>query len=37
VRGLRSGEAFARLQEAVATRRVDPWTAADELLAQLPP
>jgi LAO/AO transport system kinase len=35
VRGLRSGEDFARLQAAVATREVDPWTAADELLARL--
>ena len=35
VRGLRSGEDFARVQAAVAAREVDPWTAADELLARL--
>jgi LAO/AO transport system kinase len=37
VRGLREGEDFARVQQAVASRSVDPWTAADELLARLPP
>jgi LAO/AO transport system kinase len=36
VRGLRAGEDFARVQAAVAAREVDPWTAADELLARLP-
>jgi LAO/AO transport system kinase len=36
VRGLRAGEDFARVQAAVASREVDPWTAADELLSRLP-
>jgi LAO/AO transport system kinase len=36
VRGLRQGEDFARVQASVASREVDPWTAADELLARLP-
>jgi LAO/AO transport system kinase len=36
VRGLRAGEEFARVQAAVAAREIDPWTAADELLARLP-
>ena len=36
VRGLRAGEDFARVQAAVAAREVDPWTAADELLAKFP-
>ena len=36
VRGLRAGEDFARLQASVIAREVDPWTAADELLARLP-
>jgi LAO/AO transport system kinase len=36
VRGLRAGEDFARVQATVAAREVDPWTAADELLARLP-
>jgi LAO/AO transport system kinase len=36
VRGLRAGEDFARVQATVASREVDPWTAADELLARLP-
>ena len=35
VRGLRSGDDFARVQAAVAARELDPWTAADELLARL--
>jgi LAO/AO transport system kinase len=35
VRGLRSGDDFARVQAAVAAREVDPWTAADELLELL--
>jgi LAO/AO transport system kinase len=37
VRGLRSGEDFARVQASVAARQLDPWTAADELLSRLPP
>ena len=37
VRGLRAGDDFARVQEAVTSRSLDPWTAADELLARLPP
>jgi len=36
VRGLRAGEDFARVQATVVSREVDPWTAADELLARLP-
>ena len=36
VRGLRAGEDFARVQATVASREVDPWTAADELLSRLP-
>jgi LAO/AO transport system kinase len=36
VRGLRAGEDFERVQATVASREVDPWTAADELLARLP-
>ena len=35
VRGLRSGDAFARVQEQVAARALDPWTAADQLLGLL--
>jgi LAO/AO transport system kinase len=35
VRGLRSGDDFARVQTAVAAREVDPWTGADELLGLL--
>jgi hypothetical protein len=35
VRGLRAGDEFARMQAAVAAREVDPWTAADQLLASL--
>jgi len=35
VRGLRSGDDFARVQAAVAAREVDPWTGADELLGLL--
>lgn len=35
VRGLRAGDDFSRVQAAVAAREVDPWTAADELLARL--
>jgi LAO/AO transport system kinase len=35
VKALRSGDDFERLQTAVAAREVDPWTAADELLARL--
>ncbi|MEY2431244.1 MAG: GTPase [Acidimicrobiaceae bacterium] len=35
VRGLRSGQDFERVQAAVAAREMDPWTAADELLAGL--
>ena len=35
VRGLRAGDEFARVQTAVAAREVDPWTAADQLLASL--
>jgi LAO/AO transport system kinase len=35
VRDVRAGADFVRLQEAVATRAVDPWSAADELLATL--
>jgi LAO/AO transport system kinase len=29
------GDAFARAHEAVAAREVDPWTAADDLIADL--
>jgi LAO/AO transport system kinase len=32
---LRAGADFERLQAAVAAREIDPWTAADELLAEL--
>jgi LAO/AO transport system kinase len=32
---LRAGADFERLQAAVAARELDPWTAADELLAEL--
>jgi LAO/AO transport system kinase len=35
VRGLRAGEEFVRLEAAVSAREVDPWTAADQLLARL--
>ena len=35
VRGLRAGDEFARVQAEVAARTLDPWTAADELLARL--
>jgi len=35
VTALRSGADFERLQAKVAAREVDPWTAADELLARL--
>jgi len=36
VRALRDGEDFTRMCDAVAAREVDPWTAADELLARVP-
>jgi LAO/AO transport system kinase len=36
VRDVRSGQDFARVQSAVAARELDPWSAADELLGQLP-
>lgn len=35
VQGLRSGDDFGRLRAAVAAREIDPWSAADELLARL--
>jgi LAO/AO transport system kinase len=35
VRALEGGVALAQAEEAVAARRVDPWAAADELLASL--
>ena len=35
VRGLRSGDEFARVQDLVAARELDPWTGADELLGLL--
>ena len=35
VRSLRAGDDFARVQAAVAARELDPWTAADQLLALL--
>jgi len=35
VKALRSGADFERLQARVAARDLDPWTAADELLARL--
>jgi LAO/AO transport system kinase len=35
VRGVERGDAFARAHEAVAAREVDPWTAADDLIADL--
>ena len=35
VRGLRSGDDFARVQTAVSARELDPWTGADELLGLL--
>jgi LAO/AO transport system kinase len=36
VRALRDGKDFARMCDAVEARDVDPWTAADELLARVP-
>jgi len=36
VRTLRDGEDFTRMCDAVVAREVDPWTAADELLARVP-
>jgi LAO/AO transport system kinase len=35
VRSLQGGAALAHAEEAVASRQVDPWTAADQLLASL--
>jgi LAO/AO transport system kinase len=35
VTSLRAGADFERLQAKVAAREIDPWTAADELLAEL--
>ncbi|HEY2812850.1 MAG TPA: methylmalonyl Co-A mutase-associated GTPase MeaB [Acidimicrobiales bacterium] len=36
VRTLRDGADFSRMCDAVVARDVDPWTAADELLAMVP-
>jgi LAO/AO transport system kinase len=36
VRDLRNGEDFGRMCAAVEKREIDPWTAADELLARVP-
>jgi LAO/AO transport system kinase len=36
VRDLRDGRDFARMCAAVDARELDPWTAADELLARVP-
>jgi LAO/AO transport system kinase len=36
VRALRDGRDFARMCAAVEARDIDPWTAADELLARVP-
>jgi LAO/AO transport system kinase len=36
VRELRDGKDFARMCAAVEARDLDPWTAADELLARVP-
>ena len=36
VRALRDGADFARMCDAVRAREIDPWTAADELLARVP-
>jgi LAO/AO transport system kinase len=36
VRELRDGKDFARMCDAVEARDLDPWTAADELLARVP-
>ena len=37
VRGLTGGDGFDRLVDDVATRRLDPWSAADSLLSDLDP
>jgi len=36
VRALRDGEDFTRMCTAVEARDIDPWTAADQLLARVP-
>lgn len=36
VRELRNGDDFARMCAAVEAREIDPWAAADELLARVP-